>query len=70
MKMKTFQLLSFSVLLVVVYVKVGAGTQANGPDDVRWRLVSGLEGAYLYADEQVSKDLITNECIYSVECVG
>lgn len=27
---------------------------ADGPDDVRWRLVSGLETIYLYAEKLVS----------------
>lgn len=31
-----------------------ANQQADGPDDVRWRIVSGLETAYVYAEKLVS----------------
>lgn len=31
-----------------------ANQQANGPSDVRWRIVSGLETAYMYAEKLVS----------------
>ena len=29
-------------------------SQAEGPDDVRWRVVSGLETTYLYTQKLVS----------------
>lgn len=37
--------------------------QADGPDDDRWRLVSGLETAYLYTQKLVNK---LQYCLYII----
>lgn len=49
------------VLLVVAWSNwsnAAPTSTANGPDDVRWKLVTGLETAYMFAEKLVSNPTI------------